>query len=127
MTKKKPHSSRVYDPTLHPRHCTTCGKLLVGYTDYGLTWWMDAEPVTPAVEQVYALAGRRTYLVRPQPTRGAWVDLRMRADRWPSTGVVLVEHLPGHVPGSHRAAAPEWMKLPARPATAPTATDTFPF
>lgn len=122
---KRKNTGHHFDPHLHPRVCATCGQLILGYTDYGLTWWMDAEPCTPAVEQIYTLAGRRTYSVRIQPSGGAWVDTRLRGLPWPDSGVVLVEHHDSHQPSRQRAAPPHWLTRPPRPTPAPT--DPIPF
>lgn len=117
MSKPTKH----YDPVLKPRVCATCGYLLVGSVELGLTTWLDAAPLTERVEQVYRLGGRRTYHARLRPGGGAWVDTRLRGAPWPTEGVVLVEHPSTHTVSSQRASLPPW--LTRTTITAPASTD----
>lgn len=105
MSKPK----RVTDPVVKTRYCDDCRAVIVGITDIGLTWWLDATPITPELERIYHAAGRATYLVRPRPGRSAWIDWRnpLTAHRTPTRGILLVAH-PHRRPGA-KAAEPDWL------------------
>lgn len=124
MTSKRHPPPRVSDPHLHPRLCQTCGQLLLGYTERGLTVWLDAVPLTEQMEAVYRLGGRATYRLQLLAVGGAWVDRRMRGLPWPASGFVLVEHPDTHTPSNQRVKPPEWLSLPGR---TPARADEIPF
>jgi hypothetical protein len=82
------------DPIVQTRLCNHCRAVIVGITDMGLIYWMDAAPCTHDVERIYHAGGRTTYNIQPRPGRTAWIDWRnpVTSTQPPTKGIVLALH-----------------------------------
>lgn len=114
---------RTSDPVVQTRLCNTCRKPIAGFTEVGLTVWLDITPLTHEVEQVFHKVGRPTYLIRPRAGRTAWCDWRNpnTSKEPPSRGFVLARH-PHQDPGP-KAPPPEWLVTDYRVVSAQELSD----
>ena len=114
----------VTDPAVKPRTCT-CGQLVVGFTERGLVYWLDAAPLSTPQVAIGILTGRMMFTVHRRATTAVidWLNpspaLAGAVARFLANGeviypaIVLAEHTGDCSPDAGTPAPmPDWNVRP---------------